>query len=1125
MSKSTKKLVTTYSAATIDNNRPPRVPSETRVEYVPQAIREKNSFGPLSQRYDEYIELYEEGSTDSEISANRRKAHSQERITNSKQTAVFGHELKTPSKPIIHCYNSKDNVSNPVTAKKSAPVKKISFVLPDGKTPWEEERMDWKDYHRLEVIHDFMDDLEANFPSICTTASIGQSVEGRHLKILKISNSHASNVAVWMDAGIHAREWIAPAVNTYIANHISRNFESLPDCMTNKDWYFLPVVNPDGYHYSHTTDRLWRKSRANHDGACTGVDLNRNFGVGWGGRGSSDKPNHAFYRGPYPFSEPESAAMRDVFLKSGIKFKVYITLHSFGQLIIFPYSCTTAMAPDYVQLLEGATVMSKAIYNTNGAIYKVGISRDVMYPSAGTSSDFAHGAANIPFCYLIELRSKIHKFKLPKEEIEDTGREILNSVIALMEFVDTYKYQRSGDNIINTQLKKNESAAESCVFLKSFNKQLKKFEFYNKSNHSFVEKCNSQSDGSYFKLAQASVEKEDFCDGTNDAIWHDNYNRNDKCPIKHKSDFCSDTNDAIWHDNFDRNDKYLIKHNSDFCDDTNDANWPDDLDSNDKGPIDYNLDFCGGINDAIWYNKFDRNNKYPIKHNSVVMPRKTSDKETEPYIKYEEDFKYTNHVPAGKIRLIQYEPFTKQTENYSNPNNENDSSTNESESLVDKDSSFEAQRRFHNHMNKFHNTRSNLLKTGAPVVTNDAEREDRMKLLSNDDIFAGILFFIFRFVQAAYSPIHIWKEERSTMDIMIDASRAVQVAGILSERDIPYTIAIADLTALLEKEQNITINIATNKPKKMDWNNYHTLDTIYAFLDSLQAEYPYLCSVQVIGRSAEGREMKMLIISNGVKTNHGVWMDGAIHAREWISVAVVTYLADRIVRSFNEMPECVTTKDWYILPVLNPDGYVYTHTQDRMWRKNRARYKECVGVDLNRNFSYGFGEKGEEGSSEDPGSLFYRGPKPFSEPETAAVKNAVLGAPTKFKAFLSFHSYGEVIIFPWGYTSEACPDYVDLLEGGTAMAKAIYGTSGHTYKVGSTKDLMYYAAGTSIDWSYAVPNIPYSYMIELRSKTHRFLLPKEEIITTAAELQSGVFRLMAFIDQRCTGTEDCACKK
>lgn len=72
---------------------------------------------------------------------------------------------------------------------------------------------------------------------------------------------------------------------------------------------------------------------------------------------------------------------------------------------------------------------------------------------------------------------------------------------------------------------------------------------------------------------------------------------------------------------------------------------------------------------------------------------------------------------------------------------------------------------------------------------------------------------------------------------------------------------------------------------------------------------------------------------------------------------------------------------------------------------------------------------------------------------------------------------------------------------------------------------MYYASGTSIDWSYAVTNIPYSYMIELRGKTHRFLLPKEEIISTSTEILNGVLRLMDFVDRRCTGTQSCVCPK
>ncbi|XP_073952836.1 carboxypeptidase B-like isoform X1 [Choristoneura fumiferana] len=303
--------------------------------------------------------------------------------------------------------------------------------------------MDWKAYHRLDVIHNFLDGLEADYPSLCTAGVIGSSLEGRDLKVLKISNSAASNASVWMDAGIHAREWIAPAVATYIANHFARNFKDLPTSITNKDWYFLPVMNPDGYEFSHTDNRMWRKNRAWHGGKCIGVDLNRNFSYGWGLKGSSDEPSNAFYRGPEPFSEPESSAVRDILGDSGIEFKVYITLHSYGQVILFPYAFREELAPDYVNLLEGATIMSKAIYETSGNTYKVGISRDVMYGASGTSNDWSYGAAKIPFCYLLELRSKKHRFKVPQEEIEETGNEILKGVMALMEFVDTIPIRQS----------------------------------------------------------------------------------------------------------------------------------------------------------------------------------------------------------------------------------------------------------------------------------------------------------------------------------------------------------------------------------------------------------------------------------------------------------------------------------------------------------------------------------------------------------------------------------------------------------------------------------------------------------------------------------------------------------
>jgi hypothetical protein len=123
--------------------------------------------------------------------------------------------------------------------------------------------MDWKKYHRLNVIYAFFDELEKDYPAICTVSVIGKSVEGRDIKVihiqilkssytkikikniyvnlfiqmLKISNSNASNSAVWLDASIHPREWITTAVVTYIADKIVRNFNKLSSSITNKDWY------------------------------------------------------------------------------------------------------------------------------------------------------------------------------------------------------------------------------------------------------------------------------------------------------------------------------------------------------------------------------------------------------------------------------------------------------------------------------------------------------------------------------------------------------------------------------------------------------------------------------------------------------------------------------------------------------------------------------------------------------------------------------------------------------------------------------------------------------------------------------------------------------------------------
>lgn len=142
-------------------------------------------------------------------------------------------------------------------------------------------------------------------------------MSSKNLKVLRISNGKPNAPALWIDGGIHAREWISPAAVTYIIDYLVENSDRLET-----DYYILPVVNPDGYEYSFSSERLWRKNRRKvSSDSCSGVDLNRNFGYRWGGKGTSKNVCHDTYPGTGPFSEPETSAIRNFFETSAANFK------------------------------------------------------------------------------------------------------------------------------------------------------------------------------------------------------------------------------------------------------------------------------------------------------------------------------------------------------------------------------------------------------------------------------------------------------------------------------------------------------------------------------------------------------------------------------------------------------------------------------------------------------------------------------------------------------------------------------------------------------------------------------------------------------------------------------------
>ena len=144
-----------------------------------------------------------------------------------------------------------------------------------------------------------------------------------------------------------------------------------------------------------------------------------------------------------------------------------------------------------------------------------------------------------------------------------------------------------------------------------------------------------------------------------------------------------------------------------------------------------------------------------------------------------------------------------------------------------------------------------------------------------------------------------------------------------------------------------------------------------------------------------------------------------IHAREWISYSVATYLIRQLVDPDNK--RYLDSFMFHIVPCANPDGYEHTRTTDRYWRKNRRENRDCYGVDLNRNFGYKWGDSGV---SFDPCSNVYAGPAPFSEPETLALKEYFDSLYPVPIMTLSLHSFGQWLIYPYAYKNGTYPENI-----------------------------------------------------------------------------------------------------
>jgi carboxypeptidase A2 len=296
------------------------------------------------------------------------------------------------------------------------------------------------DYRTNQQISDYMNALVAGYPDRVSRQPIGQSIEGREIYAMRITlPGSGPKPVILMNAVIHAREWITASTGCYIIDRLVRNPDSearIEALLSDFEIVFVPVLNPDGYAYTWSNDRLWRKNRRPPPigSGCAGVDNNRNWGSFWGlDTGSSGDPCNETYRGAGPFSEPEGQAMRDLALATpGVV--AYVDVHSAGRYILSSWGQQQAPPEPVAELMdENNNRLMAAISAVNGTRFRGGPTFANLYPVSGGSHDWFLDSRGV-LGWTWELRPD-SGFIIPPSNILPAGREIFAGVLELGDII------------------------------------------------------------------------------------------------------------------------------------------------------------------------------------------------------------------------------------------------------------------------------------------------------------------------------------------------------------------------------------------------------------------------------------------------------------------------------------------------------------------------------------------------------------------------------------------------------------------------------------------------------------------------------------------------------------------
>lgn len=363
-----------------------------------------------------------------------------------------------------------------------------------------------------------------------------------------------------------------------------------------------------------------------------------------------------------------------------------------------------------------------------------------------------------------------------------------------------------------------------------------------------------------------------------------------------------------------------------------------------------------------------------------------------------------------------------------------------------------------------------------------------------------------------------------SITVMLSPKVVQKYLNIFKSIDVNFKIAHHNVQALLDYQDSVMMKNKADKPIFEKFARYPEIEN---FVKDIAANYSDFVSTYYAGSTVENRRIIVAKFKTDktASSKRALWIDCGIHAREWVTPATCTYIINRLVTEYKagnaQTVDLLNKYEIHVLPVLNPDGYEFSHEKTRLWRKNRAKngvLSLCPGVDLNRNFDY----KWKEGGSSDVTCADnYAGPKGNSEPETQALISALNANAGNWDAYYSIHSYGQWWLLPWGHDpTDVAPNYSELYDNGMIGAAAIKDLYNSTFTVGSSSALLYVTTGSSADYAYGALNIKFSATLELRPGngtadfSYGFELPEERLPQVTEETWAGIKASMLDVSKR-----------